>query len=530
MALGMAEAFLRAVREPVHRLAWRVFGACFFLICLTLGRQSVQNLVEGGLPSHLSLGGLWSWGLVILLLLLITVGFNRAQSRSRHPWIALLDGAVFTVALNQMLWLWIIQPIAQRAELPWPHRVGVIGIFGLAATSVGLSLHVLAKRGSFRGPLGVFSGALIWITILLPWWVKINFLQELRPAHPMRLLLLGAFLLLWGVVRTPWSAGPGQPRRLRPWLVNLLPYLPAGFAFFGAFIHSLVFPATPDWLNTSLLGSLAFLVLLRQTVAFHEIWRLKQTLEDKVETRTRELAESSRLLLQTQRMNLIATLGAGVAHDLNNLICAASLNLDLMEAEGHGAAGAAAQGRMATLRVALSKAGELTQRLMSVGAEEAKAKGLVELAGHLRGLEPVLQALVPRNTQLVIEPGEGALCVPGHSGLIDQLVVNLVMNARDATRHGGSIRVTAEALGASQDEGDSVCLSVVDTGVGIAPDHLDRIFEPFFSTKGPGNGTGLGLGAVKAVVDGLGGTIQVHSVVGQGTRFAVHLPRVPSDR
>jgi signal transduction histidine kinase len=128
--------------------------------------------------------------------------------------------------------------------------------------------------------------------------------------------------------------------------------------------------------------------------------------------------------------------------------------------------------------------------------------------------------------RLEIEDNSGPLFVPGNAGLIDQVVVNLVMNARDATPAGGSIRVKAEPLPASPGQGACVCLSVADSGTGIPPEHLARIFEPFFSTKAAGKGTGLGLGSVKAVVENLGGSIQVDSVPGQGSRFRARLPQV----
>ncbi|HEX7554764.1 MAG TPA: ATP-binding protein, partial [Geothrix sp.] len=481
-------------------------------------------LMGVGLPTNLPMGLLLAFLGAILLLLLVVMGFNRAEARSRHPWNAFLDGAVFTVALNQILWMWVLQPIVQRAALPGPHRVGVLMLFGMVSAGVGLSLHAMAKRGLFWGPVSALAGTFVWLIVILPWWVQANFLQQLRPAHPFRFMMLGGFLLLWLVARLPWREA-ATSQHGRPWVMNLLPYVPAGMAFLGTFLHDLFFGFAPDRLNILMLRSLAFLVLIRQVVAFHEIWDLKQSLEAKVEARTRELAESSRLLMRTQRMNLIATLGAGVAHDLNNLIGAALLNLDLMESEPTAAAPFPNRSWSA-LRGALTKAAQLTQRLMAFGAEETRPDGGVELSGHLQSLQPILRAMLPSVIRLEIEGAAGPLFVPGNPGLIDQVVVNLVINARDATPAGGTIRVKAEPLPASPGQRACVCLSVADSGTGIPPEHLARIFEPFFSTKEAGKGTGLGLGSVKAVVDSLGGSIQVHSVVGQGSRFSANLPRV----
>jgi signal transduction histidine kinase len=527
MALGVAEAFQRAAREPALRWTWRALALAFLFTGLAFARQALRNLMGLGLPAHLPMGLLLFFGSAILMLLLVVVGFNRAEARSRHPWNALLDGAVFTVALNQVLWMWVLQPIVQRAGLPGPHRVGVLLLFGLASAGVGLSLHVMAKRGFTWGPVSAMAGAFVWLIAILPWWVQANFLQQLRPAHPFRFLMLAAFLLLWLVVRLRWREAEA-PRRGVPWVMNVLPYVPTGFAFLGAFLHNLILPHVPDRLNTLLLGSLAILVLLRQVVAFREIWNLKQSLEEKVEARTRQLAESAQMLLRTQRMNLIATLGAGVAHDLNNLIGAALLNLDLLEPEP-AASEVALDPSWAALRSALTKAAQLTQRLMSFGTEERRDDGGVELSGHLRSLQPILRALVPTSTRLEIECVPEPLFVPGNAGLIDQVVVNLVVNARDATPAGGTIRIKAEPLQGSPDQRNWACLSVADTGTGIPEEDLARIFEPFFSTKATGKGTGLGLGSVKAVMESLGGNIKVHSVVGQGSRFGAQLPRVGPD-
>jgi signal transduction histidine kinase len=494
------------------------------LAALAFGRQAWRDLTGQGLAGHLQMGTLLAFLVAIPLLLLVVLGFNRTEARSRHPWNAFLDGAVFTVALNQVLWMWVLQPIMLRAGLPGPYRVGVLVLFGMVSAGVGVSLHIMAKRGFAWGPLGALTGALVWLITILPLWVYANFLQQLRPAHPFRFLFLGALLLLWLVARLPWREA-ATAHRSRPWVMNLLPYVPAGMAFLGVFLHDLVFPHPPDRINTLLLGTLAFLVLIRQVVAFHEIWNLKQSLEDKVAARTRQLAESSLLLLKTQRMNLIATLGAGVAHDLNNLIGAALLNLDLLESESP-ATESFPDPSWAALRGSLTKAGQLTQRLMAFGSEETREVGGVELSGHLRSLLPILRALVPAAIRLEIDCAPEPLLVPGNAGLIDQVVVNLVLNARDATPAGGVIRVKAEPLPASTEQRAGVCLSVADSGTGIPSEHLARIFEPFFSTKEVGKGTGLGLGSVKAVVENLGGTIQVDSVVGQGSRFSANLPRV----
>jgi signal transduction histidine kinase len=521
MALGVWEAFQRAAREPELKLTWRILGLVFLLAGLSFARQSVSNFAGVGLPSRLPTLQLLLWVVIATMLLLVPMGFNRAQHRSRHPWISLLDGAVFTLAMSELLWMWELNAIIQRAGLPSINRVGVLLLFGIVAAALGTTIHVAAKFGSLQGPTGACAAALMWIMAVLPWWVKVNFLQELRPAHPFRILLMVAFLLLWLAVRLPWPTRFAR-RKFRPWFLNLLPYLPAGVAFSGAIMHDLLYPNAHDRVETVLLGCLALLIFIRQVVAFREIWALQQNLEAKVEVRTQELAASARLLQRTQRMNLIATLGAGVAHDLNNLIGAALINLDLAAQTAGGSVSPSQE----AMQTSLTKASQLARRMMTFGAEEPTTPGTIELSTYLTELQPTLRALIPLPTHLEIAHGAEILLVPGTSGLMDQVVVNLVVNARDATSSGGNISVKAERLPQDSAPGDWVCLSVADTGTGIPEKHLSHIFEPFFSTKAPGKGTGLGLGSVKAVVEKLGGTIQVQSVVGAGSCFSVHLPRI----
>ena len=107
----------------------------------------------------------------------------------------------------------------------------------------------------------------------------------------------------------------------------------------------------------------------------------------------------------------------------------------------------------------------------------------------------------------------------GDAGQLLQVLMNLVLNARDALPEGGTIRVEATV------QGDQVCLEVADDGVGMPPEVLARVFEPMFTTKPPGVGTGMGLAMVYSLVHSHGGHVEVHSEPGQGTTFAVRLPR-----
>jgi two-component system, cell cycle sensor histidine kinase and response regulator CckA len=159
---------------------------------------------------------------------------------------------------------------------------------------------------------------------------------------------------------------------------------------------------------------------------------------------------------------------------------------------------------------------------------EFQSLDLGDVVGHLTGL---LRTAVGTGTRLEVRVGADTPLVRGARGPLEQIILNLVLNARDATSSGGEIvvetgraRITAAEAGPEEKAGEWSLLSVSDTGTGIAPDALERIFEPFFSTKPESKGTGLGLSVVHGVVRQHDGFIRVTSRVGRGTRFAVYLP------
>ena len=160
----------------------------------------------------------------------------------------------------------------------------------------------------------------------------------------------------------------------------------------------------------------------------------------------------------------------------------------------------------------------LAKQLLTFARHESVVRGVVDLNGVVTEIEPIARILGGKGLQFNFDLSEEALPVQADSGQLKQIITNLVVNARDALPDGGSLTVSTVSTDTEAE------LSVADNGHGMAEEIMDKIFEPFFSTKGSDEGTGLGLSVVRGIVEGHKGTISVESVVGEGTIFRIRLP------
>jgi PAS domain S-box-containing protein len=245
---------------------------------------------------------------------------------------------------------------------------------------------------------------------------------------------------------------------------------------------------------------------------------------------TREKLQAS--LNQARKMESIGRLAGGVAHDFNNMLGVilgyTSTALDQLP-PGHPL-----RFQLEEILKAAERSAELTRHLLAFARQQEIQPGVVDLNRSMESLSKMLRRLIGATIELVCLPGENLWPVMVDPTQIDQILVNLCLNARDAI--GGSGTVTIETRNIVADEsysawhpgfppGDFVMLAVSDDGCGMDRDTIDKLFEPFFTTKEPGSGTGLGLATGYGIVRQNNGFINVYSEPGQGTTFKVYLPR-----
>jgi PAS domain S-box-containing protein len=251
----------------------------------------------------------------------------------------------------------------------------------------------------------------------------------------------------------------------------------------------------------------------------------------------RKRAESERALLedqlrQAQKMEGIGRLASGIAHDFNNLLTAIG-----------GYAGLAASGLaegderrkdIEQIQQASDRAASLVRQLLLFARGNTLEPKVIRLGDVIARLEPMLKRLIGEDVELTVRVAACRRSVLADPGQVEQVILNLAVNSRDAMRRGGrlDIRVadvdvdeeTAQAVGIRP--GPNSLLEVADTGTGMDPATLEHLFEPFFTTKGPGEGTGLGLATVYGIVRQARGGIRVRSELGRGSTFAIYLPSV----
>ncbi|MEI9961248.1 MAG: response regulator [Limisphaerales bacterium] len=247
-------------------------------------------------------------------------------------------------------------------------------------------------------------------------------------------------------------------------------------------------------------------------------------------TERRKLEEQLR---QAQKMEAIGRLAGGVAHDFNNVLAVIQMQSDLLKSEGD--LSPAQLDFAEEINAAAQRASALTRQLLLFSRKEVLQPCDLDLNQSVNNMTKMLRRTLGEDIQLQFRFALQPLFIHADAGMIDQVLMNLAVNSRDAMFKGGQLAIETSAvdfdesirgLSAQARPGSFVCLSVSDTGSGIPPEVLPRIFEPFFTTKDVGKGTGLGLAIVFGIVHQHHGWINVDSQVGRGTTFRVFLPRL----
>ena len=267
--------------------------------------------------------------------------------------------------------------------------------------------------------------------------------------------------------------------------------------------------------------------------AVAELAQANATLEDRVTQALREHAALEDTLRQSQKMEAVGQLTGGLAHDFNNLLAGLLGSLQLARRRLEAGRIPEVGRHLDTAEGAVQRAASLTHRLLAFSRRQTLAPEAVELHGLVSGMEELLRRTIGPQVGLEVMPAAGLWSIHADRGQLENALLNLCLNARDAMPEGGTITITManqwiDEQDASRRDlvpGPYVSLGVADTGTGMPPEILQRAFEPFYTTKPIGVGTGLGLSMVYGFARQSGGQVRIESQPGRGTLVCIELPR-----
>lgn len=292
-----------------------------------------------------------------------------------------------------------------------------------------------------------------------------------------------------------------------------------------------VFNEGSERLMVGLAGQAA--VALDSARLFQAAQRANQTLEQRVEERTRELEQANEALRQAQKMEAVGQLTGGIAHDFNNLLAGISGSLEVIERRMSQGRTDGIERFLNGAKMSAQRAAALTQRLLAFSRRQTLDPKPTDANRLVLGMEDLIHRTVGPAIKVEVVGAAGLWATMVDQVQLESSLLNLAINARDAMPEGG--RLIIETANKWLDEraarerdippGQYISICVTDTGTGIPNDIADRIFDPFFTTKPLGQGTGLGLSMIHGFVRQSGGQVRVYSELGQGTTMCLYLPR-----
>jgi signal transduction histidine kinase/ActR/RegA family two-component response regulator len=448
-------------------------------------------MTQGSAQSELDAIAAWRKSMLERVLLtcfvLLSIGLLLAF---RKPY--LLERRIFAVALVPG-WLLVAAALWPKSSLLF-RQVALTG--GMLTVAVGS----VAKLG-----LQAVNGFCLHLMLVV-----------------MVALFMGRFAawLVWAIGIASWLAiallAPGSA-------------VPGGDALFDPLI-------LPNWLRVIAIyaalsaSTLAVVTYLagRMEKALRRSEALYAALTEESTRRISALEEQRALeeqLRQSQKMEALGTLAGGVAHDFNNLLVVIINHAELAALD---AGSESVRDSLAQIQTAGERAASLTQRLLTFGRRQVGERAVLDLNQRVEEALRLLRRLLPTTIELSCQLDADAPRVRAAEVELDQIVMNLCVNARDAMPQGGQLRIRTEnrkrRLPGAEEASDFVSLEIEDSGIGMDEATQERIFEPFFTTKKKGQGTGLGLSTVHALVQGSGGLIELTSRLGKGTTVRIFLP------
>jgi len=517
--LSAIACFVRAKECPAAARGWRLLGGSLVLLALA-------NLAAGLAFRHpaflatQTLGpvllGIFSQVLSTAALLLMPWHSTALRWRAR----SVLGSCLFVGSILTILWTMTDWSAGFRS-----HNVvnlALVAACGRMTLLGGITLMLLEQDPRrIKGVLGfvlvnVLVGA-VYIAVLQSLLVRgWPLALPLASVYSLAPLILG--LAAW--TRTPLDFPDRPPASKRSW--KYIPY--AAFALAsGVILVSFLSRGTIAKVPLVVFIPLTWLLLFRQFMLLRDLRRQNQSLEQRVTDRTRDLQSMQAVLLRTERLNTLCTLGAGIAHDLNNFLGVIHSSVQLIEQELDGSP-APRDRHLVRIHASSERAVSLTRRLLGFARRESEPTEVLDLGEELLKIEDLLRMLLPRNIGLSLERTPGAFpCLTRKSNL-EQILVNLVCNAKDAMPEGGNVTIRLAALPGL--DAPRIQLEVEDNGPGLPPMVMEHLFESFITTKGEGMGTGLGLSTVRALVEGDGGVVSVRSSSDAGCRFLITYPMV----
>jgi len=514
-ALTIGLAVRRALNRPAERKGWIWFS-------LGVAVSLVGNSAWLVFPAHMGQSGLWRNLLYVTVPgagLLMAVGVwqwpwrDRAERRS----LAFLGSLVFCLAFMLLpmvkgVWGSLLDPQAQYRVLAASLSSRLVLVGGLAAFLAAEDPRRL------RGPLGwmLLNSVLLFLQLSFVTHGRSLALVTHSPWLAATPLVTGALLMV------PFGSAPAEApsggRPLPSHLASFLLHMP--FLVATTLMVVPVMGGDPPGLPALVIFLLMTVALVfRQFLLQEQLAAANREMEARVAQRTRQLEGMQDVVLLNERLNSVVVLGAGLVHDLNKglgsiLSAAEVLQMEIerrMKVSGFA---------VEAIIEAVERSAVLSSRVMDFSRRLQEEGGVRDLRRELAALEGLLKLLMPAGVELQLQPGQEPAPVRIHSDDLQQILVNLVGNARDALPGGGRIRV---AVGRESRTGET-WLEVEDDGPGISQETQARMFEPLFTTKEPAMANGLGLASVKILMDRAQGRIDVRSAPGEGTRFRLVFP------